>query len=376
MSRELTPDCVTTFESYSHEYEWKISKFEWHLSRSELLQCPGVIKSPPGKLPVAEWRLEALGKGSLYPSSSYYCSKQSDTNKQPEPDSWTVKLTQTGFNRVWARVDMTVKGKLRYHYPNVEYGTLRNLTVLPPCLSPNTVEVAYNQCFTGYIPMKQLSQYRDGDNLIIHCHIYVHQLQNPIHTIYPATADHFIQAPKFDLSKIMDGARQNGQCTDITLLTEDKEFKAHKVVLVSQSPFFATRFEERWTEQSGNKIDMTDIPTDIMEAILAYMYTGNVVNITQIAHKLLPKAEKYQLEGLKVSCEAALSKTLTIQSVIDVLLLADIHNAQNLKQCCLVFISKNVSAVKNTSKWSEGSINSGTNKNLWVEVLEFLMKSM
>jgi speckle-type POZ protein len=336
-----------------------------------------VINSPPGKLPVAEWRLEALGKGSLHPStssSSYYYSKQSDTNKQPEPDSWTVKLTQTGFDRVWARVDMTVKGHI-YHGMNPEYGTLRSLTVLPRCPSPSTVAVAYNQYFTGYIPMKQLPYFRDGDDLIIHCHIYVHQLEKPKHTIYPATADHVIQAPKFDLSKIMDGARQNGQCTDITLVTEDKEFKAHKVVLVSQSPFFATRFEERWTEQSGNRIDMTDLPTDIMEAILAYMYTGNVVNVAQIAHKLLPKAEEYQLEGLKVSCEEALSKTLTVQSVIDVLLLADIHNAQNLKRCCLVFIAKNISAVKKTSKWSKGSINSGTNKNLWLEVLEFHMKS-
>ena len=162
MSRELTPNCVTTFESYSHEYEWKISKFEWHLSRSEPLQCPDVIKSPPGKLPVAEWRLEALGKGSIRSSSGFYNSKQANTNKQPEPDSWTVKLTQTGYDRVWARVDMTVKGKLSYCYPNSEYGTLMTLTVSPYCSSPNTVAVAYNQGFTGYIPMKQLHYYRDG----------------------------------------------------------------------------------------------------------------------------------------------------------------------------------------------------------------------
>ena len=376
MSRKRTPNCVTTFESYSHEYEWKISKFEWHLSKSQPLQCPDVIKSPPGKLPVAQWRLEALGKGSISPSSGYYYSKQATTNKQSEPDSWTVKLTQIGYDRVWARVDMTTK---RYYYDSgSEYqcDTLRTLTVLPPCSRSNTVAVTHYEGFTGYIPMKQLHYYRDGDNLIIHCHIYVHQLENPIHTIYPATADHVTQAPKFDLSKIMDGARQNGQCTDIILVTEDKEFKAHKVVLVSQSPFFATRFEDRWTEQCGNRIDMTDIPTDIMEAILAYVYTGNVVNIAQIAHRLLPKAEKYQLEGLKVSCEEALSKTLTAQGIVDVLLLADTHNAQNLKQSCLVFIAKNVSAVKKTSSWSEESINSGTNKKLWMEVLEFLVKSM
>ena len=122
MSSELTPNCVMTFESYSHEYEWKISNFEWHLSKSQPLWCPEVIKSPPEKFPVAEWRLEAFEKGAN--PSSYHYSKQSNTNKQPEPDSWTVKLTlQSYYNHVWARVDKTVKGK----FPNLRYGTINTL---------------------------------------------------------------------------------------------------------------------------------------------------------------------------------------------------------------------------------------------------------
>ena len=98
-----------------------------------------------------------------------------------------------------------------------EYGrTLRTLTVTPHCSSPDTVEVGYNQGFTGYIPMNQLSYYCDGGDLI-HCRIYVHQLEDPLHTVYryPAMADYAhtgnSTAPKFDLSKIMDGARRNGQ---------------------------------------------------------------------------------------------------------------------------------------------------------------------
>ena len=367
MSGELTPNCVTTFESYSHEYEWKISNFQWHLSKLQPLKCPEVIKSPPGKLPVTEWRLEALGKGKRYPK----------IDQQSEPDSWTVTLTQTCYHSagVWARVDMTVKGKNKYSQ-NPKYVTLYTLSVLPHCTSPNTAKISYNECFTGYIPMNQLLCYKDGNDLIVHCHITVFRLEAPVHAIRPAIADHDIKAPKFDLSKVMEDARLNDQCTDAILVTQGKEFKAHKVVLVSQSPFFATRFEERWTEQSGNRIDMTDIPTDIMEAILSYTYKGNVENIAQKAYRLLPKAEEYQLEGLKITCEEALSKTLTAQTVTDVLLMADTHNAPQLKQSCLVFIAKNVSNVKKTSSWSEEKLNSGTNKKLWVEVLEFIVKSM
>ena len=367
-SCEQTPNCVTTFESYSHEYEWTISNFEWHLSKPEPLQCPEVIKSPPGKLPIAEWRLEALGKG-VNPLNK-------NANQQGKPDSRTVTLTRTNqcSAGIWARVDMTVtvQGN-NVHSQNPKYVTV---SVLPYCVNPNTVKILYDQCFTGYMPMSELSNYRDGNDLTIYCRIFVRELEIPVHTIAPAIADYGTQAPKFDLSKVMEGARQNGQCTDVILVTEGKEFKAHKVVLVSQSPFFTTRFEECWTEQGGNRIDMTDIPIDIMEAILSYMYTGNVTNIAQIARKLLPKAEEYQLEGLKVTCEEALSKTLTAQTVINDLLLADTHNAQKLKQSCLVFIAKNVTALKKTLSWTEERLNSGTNKNLWVEVLEFIIKSM
>ena len=71
-----------------------------------------------------------------------------------------------------------------------------------------------------------------------------------------------------------------------------------------------------------------------------------------------------------------MSKTLTAQTVVDILLLADTHNAQNLKQSCLLFIAKNVAEVKKLSTWSEEKLNSGTNKKLWLEVLEFIIRSI
>ena len=36
----------------------------------------------------------------------------------------------------------------------------------------------------------------------------------------------------------MEEARQNDLFTDVTLVADGKEFKAHKVVLASQSQFF------------------------------------------------------------------------------------------------------------------------------------------
>ena len=109
------------------------------------------------------------------------------------------------------------------------------------------------------------------------------------------------------------------------------------------------------------------------------MYTGKVVNIDKKAYDLLPKAEEYNLEGLKTMCEEALTKSLTAQTAIDILQLASTHNAQNLKESCLAFIAKNITEVKESlawTTWAKEKPEEGTNKDLWLEMLEYIVKSM
>ena len=46
----------------------------------------------------------------------------------------------------------------------------------------------------------------------------------------------------FSLSRLMEEARRNNLFTDITLVADGKEFKAHEVILASHSQFFKTYF--------------------------------------------------------------------------------------------------------------------------------------
>ena len=46
----------------------------------------------------------------------------------------------------------------------------------------------------------------------------------------------------FDLGKNMEEVRQSDFFTDVTLVADGKEFKAHKVVLASQSQLFKTQY--------------------------------------------------------------------------------------------------------------------------------------
>ena len=354
---------MTSFDSYSFTYEWYIIVgVGRHLNNPKPLQCPEEIKSPPGRYPATTWRLEALG------------TKVNRTWPDKSPDSWIVTMTLTSKDDVWVRVELGTKLRSINIHQSDKY-RVRYLSVMPGCRRPRTIKLKHQSVVTGYIPFDKYSDdidrdyLLDGNDLFIHCQIHVAQLDNLIHNTSTLVAEDLTRSPKFDLSLIMEDARHKDRYTDVTIVTSEKEFKAHKVVLASQSSFFETRLEERWTEHGGNQIEMRDVPAITMDTILTYMYTGKVVDIDKAAHELLPRADEYQLDGLKTLCEEALCKSLTAQSVIDILMMADTHNAPNLKQSCLTFIAKNISDVKKSSAWTEGKLKSEENKYCLIQIL-------
>ena len=368
-------NCVTEFSSYSYTYEWKISNINCRLDESSPLQCPEKIRSPPGKIPFTEWQLQALGY------------KGNSTNPSQPPDSWIVQLTLTSLSSVWARVQLNTKVRSSFSSTSdSEKYSARSLCVSPQCTAPHSTRIfprGNNNKFTGYIPFAVCggenihSSYLYDKDLILSFDITITHLESPIHaTRSAAEAETDLGLPCFDLSMVMDDARRRDRYTDIVVVTKEKEFKAHKVVLACQSTFFETCLEERWKkEDDGNRIEMLDVPADIMEAILTYMYTGKVTDIDNTAHDLLPKANEYHLEGLKSKCEEALIKILTSETAIDILLMADMHNAQKLKESCMLFIVKNITDVKKSSAWMEEKLKN-TNKDLAMEVLEHIVKSL
>ena len=66
---------------------------------------------------------------------------------------------------------------------------------------------------------------------------------------------------------------------------------------------------------------------------------------------VLAAADKYGLEGLKVICEDALSRNLSVENAAHTLILADLHNIQQLKNEALYFIAFYASVVSETSEW-------------------------
>ncbi len=124
--------------------------------------------------------------------------------------------------------------------------------------------------------------------------------------------------------------------------------------------------EHETKEAIENRIIIEDISTEVFQQMLAFMYTGKVEAIEQNPFDLLVAANKvcsvsisilflevsqsdhhlnsfhcqYGLDRLKALCEKALSAQLTVHNTAAILMLADMHNANQLKEFIIDFINE------------------------------------
>jgi len=123
-------------------------------------------------------------------------------------------------------------------------------------------------------------------------------------------------------------------------------------------------------ESEENTISIMDFDARVVTGMLDYIYTGETKDLNAIAGDLLQIAEKYDLKGLKDTSELALSENLTVYNSVQVLVLADLHNAATLKANVLDFIKRNVEEVQKTAAFQEVV---QSNKDLILEI--FLSKA-
>lgn len=82
----------------------------------------------------------------------------------------------------------------------------------------------------------------------------------------------------------------------------------------------------------------TFIEDDVLTSSSSPEYSAS----DSLAAKLMAAADKYGLERLRLLCEAHLCKDISVDSVADILSLADSHHATELKAACLKFAAENL----------------------------------
>lgn len=186
------------------------------------------------------------------------------------------------------------------------------------------------------------------DKLTIFCEISV--LADCVNVSGQTNAAQF-KVPKCKLSQDLGSLLDDQKLTDVVLCVGNKEFPAHKAILAARSPVFAAMFEHNMKEKRLNKVVIDDVPENVLKEVLRFIYTGTIQNLIAMADSLLAAADKYDLERLKVMCEEALCGNLTIENAANILILADLHNAEQLKTQTLEFIISHASEVIETTSW-------------------------
>lgn len=143
--------------------------------------------------------------------------------------------------------------------------------------------------------------------------------------------------------------------TDVTLLTNNKEIKAHKLVLAgtyNKSLFSAhsyivsyillpeqsATFNEIFQNDSKNIFVIKEFEYEIMLDLIKFLYTDRVESLKKNAKKLLHVAERYAVDRLRRLSERSLYENLTIENSIDTLIVSDKHALVELKEESLSFM--------------------------------------
>ncbi len=94
---------------------------------------------------------------------------------------------------------------------------------------------------------------------------------------------------------------------------------------------------------------MLDTSPTLISALLDYLYTGEAPNMDTLAKDLMNIANKPRLFAI---CQENLTKQLQVSNAIEILCLAMLHSAEDLKKWCLRFIGSNFAAVRSSPGWT------------------------
>ncbi|XP_041326520.1 kelch-like protein 38 isoform X2 [Pyrgilauda ruficollis] len=135
-----------------------------------------------------------------------------------------------------------------------------------------------------------------------------------------------------ELLRQLNALRQSRMLTDVTLCSGGFEIPCHRNVLASSSPYFKAMFCNNFRESHQPKVILKGIDADILDQIILYVYTGEILISTENVLCLLETASMLQYNKLFEACSTYLQDKLTPDNCLSMIRLAKILNCQSLNK--------------------------------------------
>lgn len=144
------------------------------------------------------------------------------------------------------------------------------------------------------------------------------------------------------LCKDLENLFVSQKYTDVVLEAEGKEIRAHKGIICSRSAVFDSMFSHDLLESQENTVKIVDTEFEILQELIRYIYCDRVEDLEKVALQLYTAADKYEIEDLQRICKDFLMKNLNADIVVEVLVLADCHSSDDLRECAEKYLIKYV----------------------------------
>ncbi|KAM0924264.1 hypothetical protein ACQ4PT_004997 [Festuca glaucescens] len=184
----------------------------------------------------------------------------------------------------------------------------------------------------------------DADCLTVHCTVDVHREES----VEGATSRSCLVSmpPRPSLGKDIHRLREKMWWPDVTFLVDEAKIQAHRLVLAMRSPVFAAEFHGGMKEKTMRSVRIHDMRATTFKAMLYFIYTDelpkpkNKACPVAMARDLLVAADLYDLERLRLMCENILSESITIDNVMETLMLVhNRHSCHRLEASCVEYMA-------------------------------------
>lgn len=139
----------------------------------------------------------------------------------------------------------------------------------------------------------------------------------------------------FDFSHLLE----TKTLSPVTFKLGSITISAHLRILASGSRVFAAMLHSDYREEIDRVVVIDDVKPEIFEKLLNFIYTGEAKIDQANASDLLVAANMFGVQQLKKECGVFLSKQITIDNVIEYLILSYLQNVDCLYRLALDFIS-------------------------------------
>ena len=144
--------------------------------------------------------------------------------------------------------------------------------------------------------------------------------------------------------------------SDIKITCGEEVFDCHRNILSVRSPVFDAMFQSDMIENRSKNVVIMDIKPEVVKEMLYFIYNGETSTenvMDDIGRDLLAAADEYQLELLKNKCEVKLCSSLDLSNSVELLVLADLHEASRLRRMALRLVTRNMDAIVNTEVYKD-----------------------